>query len=111
MLCISERGNGGHAAPVDVGVISVCGVRNDSFDVDQGLNLLHNFGMSTGTIPTAIDDMHAVSEAFLAGRAVDPEVARRLHERAAELRQRLIAEHGLQDISVPLLRQARETGP
>lgn len=79
--------------------------------VDEALNLLHNYGMSIDTIPTAIDDMHAVSEAFLAGRAVDAEVARRVHERAAELRQRLIAEHGLQDLSVPLLRQARETGP
>ena len=66
--------------------------------------------MNTDTIPTAVDDMHAVSEAFLAGRPVDPDVARRVRGRASELRKRLIAEHGLQNISVPLLRQARETG-
>lgn len=66
--------------------------------------------MSIDTIPTAIDDMHAVSDAVLAGRPVDPEVARRVHERAAEVRKRMIVEYGLQDIGVPLLRQAREAG-
>lgn len=66
--------------------------------------------MSTASLPTAIEDMHAVTEAVLAGRPIDPDLAQRVHQRAAELRKRMIVERGLQDISVPLLRQARETG-
>ena len=66
--------------------------------------------MSAGTIPTATDDMHAVTEAYLAGRPIDSEVARRVRERAAEIRQRILADHGLLDFGVPLIRQAREAG-
>jgi hypothetical protein len=65
--------------------------------------------MSTDTIPTAVDDMHAVSEAVLAGRPVDRDVARRVQERAEASRKRLIEQYGLQDIGVDLIRQARET--
>lgn len=66
--------------------------------------------MNTETVPTELEDKQAVTEAFLAGRPVDREVARRVHERADEIRKRMIAEYGLQDIGVPLLRQAREAG-
>ncbi|MSR58754.1 MAG: hypothetical protein EXS05_14060 [Planctomycetaceae bacterium] len=76
--------------------------------VDCGPKKSDNSGMSTDTIPTAIDDMHAVTEAVLAGRPIDPEVARRVEERAEEFRQRMIREHGLQNIGVELIRQARE---
>jgi hypothetical protein len=66
--------------------------------------------MSTDTIPTAIDDMRAVSEAVLGGRPIDPELARRIEERVDEARKRIIATHGLLDISVPYIRESREAG-
>jgi hypothetical protein len=66
--------------------------------------------MKIVTVPTELEDKQAVTEAFLAGRPVDPEVARRVHERADGIRKRMIEEYGLQDIGVPLLRQAREAG-
>ena len=69
-----------------------------------------NSMMGTDTIPTELDDKQAVTEAFLAGRPLDPEVARRVRERADEIRKRMIADYGLQNIGVPLLRQAREAG-
>ena len=64
--------------------------------------------MSTDTIPSAVDDMHAVSEAVLAGRPIDPAVVLRIEERAAEFRERMIRDHGLLDICVPLTRESRE---
>ncbi len=60
--------------------------------------------MSTDTIPTDVDDIKAVTEAFLAGRAVDPVVARRVQERAAKVRQDMFEQFGLQDIGVPIIR-------
>ena len=66
--------------------------------------------MSTDTVPSAVDDMHAVSEAVLAGRPIDLAVTLRIEERAAEFRERMIRDHGLLDISVPLTRQSREAG-
>ncbi len=64
--------------------------------------------MNTATIPTAIDDLRAVNEAVLAGRHIDPDLARRIEERAEEFRQRMIREHGLLNIGVDLIRKARE---
>ncbi|MBS0265674.1 MAG: hypothetical protein JSS02_27325 [Planctomycetes bacterium] len=78
--------------------------------VDSCLCIDDNFSMLTEITPTANDDLRAVNEAFLAGRPVDPEVARRVRERGAEIRQRMLAEQGLLDIGVSLLRQAREAG-
>jgi hypothetical protein len=52
--------------------------------------------------------MKAVSEAFLAGRPVDPVNARRVQERGAKLRQEMIDQYGLQDIGVDIIREARE---
>ena len=66
--------------------------------------------MSIDVTPTAEDDLKSVNEAFLAGRKVDPEVSRRIHERADQVRERLLNERGLQDIGVPYLRHAREIG-
>ena len=61
---------------------------------------------------TTIDEvMQAVNEAFLSGRPLDPEVARRVDGRAAEFRERMMREKGLQDICVPYTRQLREARP
>jgi hypothetical protein len=66
--------------------------------------------MNTDTLPSALDDMHAATDAFLAGRPLDPELARRIKERADESRKKIVETNGLLNISVPYLRQDRETG-
>lgn len=53
-------------------------------------------------------DIQAVNEAFTTGHPLDPEVAKRLDERMADFRERMIREHGLLDIAVPYTRQTRE---
>jgi hypothetical protein len=52
-------------------------------------------------------DEQAVIASFLAGQPIDPEVARRVHERAQAIRTRVFEEHGLLDIGVPAIRELR----
>ena len=66
--------------------------------------------MSTEIIPTLEEDIKAVTDAFLAGRPISPDVDARLEERAAEFRERIFREQGELDIAVPYLRESRETG-
>ena len=66
--------------------------------------------MTTETLPTLEDDIKVVTEAFLAGRPVPPEVEARLDERAAEFRKRIFEQNGYLDIAVPYTRETRETG-
>jgi hypothetical protein len=66
--------------------------------------------MNAATIPTIEEDVKTVTEAFLAGRLVPPDVDARIAERAAEARQRIFEQHGFLDIAVPYIRQDRETG-
>ena len=67
-----------------------------------------NANMTTNTLPPEVRaDMDAVAAAVTAGRPVDPEVARRVRERADQARDRLLATHGVQNIGVQLIREAR----
>jgi hypothetical protein len=69
-----------------------------------------NNDMSTETAATAVSpeaDLDAVVEALTAGKAVDPEVARRVRDRSAEARQKLLATRGVQDIGVAIIRELR----
>ena len=43
-------------------------------------------------------------EAFLTGRSVDAEVARRVQERSRLVREEVFRKHGLVDIAVPAIR-------
>ena len=52
-------------------------------------------------------DEQAVITSFLTGQALNPEVARRVHERARAIRERVYREHGLVDIGVPAIRELR----
>lgn len=65
--------------------------------------------MTTELQPTVEDDVKAVNDAFLAGRPIPPDVGARIDQRAAEIRERLLREHGPFN-SVDLIRQDRETG-
>jgi hypothetical protein len=59
------------------------------------------------TEPTVESDEQAVMASFLAGTPLDPEVARRVHERAQAIRARVFEEHGLLDVGVPTIRELR----
>ena len=52
-------------------------------------------------------DEEAVMANFVAGTPVDPEVARRVHERAMKIRDEIFMRHGLVDIGVPAIRELR----
>ena len=70
-------------------------------------------GMNTTQAePLAVDlavdaDEKAVMESFLTGKPLDPDVARRVHERAQLIRQRVHLKHGIVDIGVPAIRDLR----
>jgi acyl-coenzyme A synthetase/AMP-(fatty) acid ligase len=52
-------------------------------------------------------DESAVMASFLAGAPLDPEVARRVHERAQRIREAIRERHGIVDIAVPAIRELR----
>ena len=53
-------------------------------------------------------DAEAVLAALLAGEKVDPVIARRIQERSARIRERIVREHGSLDIAVPSIRELRD---
>lgn len=64
---------------------------------------------STGTIaPDVFADGEAVIEAIIAGRKLDPELARRVRERAATITEEIRQTHGVLDIGVPAIREFRD---
>jgi len=69
--------------------------------------------MSTDTAPTGIPaetlaDLEAVAAAVAAGRKPDPELARRVRERARQATEAVRARCGESNIAVDLIRQTRD---
>jgi hypothetical protein len=54
-----------------------------------------------------ITDAQIVAECLAAGKAVPPEVAQRVNERADQARRQLLATRGVQDIGVQIIREIR----
>jgi len=52
-------------------------------------------------------DTRAVIEHAMTGKPLDPEVARRIHERAEKAREEIFRRHGVLDIGVPAIRELR----
>lgn len=52
-------------------------------------------------------DTQAVLDHVLTGKPLNPEVARRIHERADRVRQAILQNHGVVDIGVPAIRALR----
>jgi hypothetical protein len=52
-------------------------------------------------------DVEAVMAHYMTGQPLDPEVARRVHERAQKITEETYRKHGLVDIAVPALRELR----
>ena len=59
---------------------------------------------SNANVPS---DEEAVIASFVTGKPLAPEVARRVHERAQSIRERVFRTHGLLDIGVPAIRELR----
>ncbi len=62
---------------------------------------------TTGVPPDVLADAQAVIESVSSGKPLDPEVARRVHERARRIREEIFRQHGLLDLGVPLIRELR----
>lgn len=97
-------------AEVDRVRVQNMGHRPEVSAIDGPSHSSDNQIMSIDTIPIAESDMQAVTDAVLAGRPIPPDVLKRVDERAAAVRERIKRDHGILDISVPLIRQAREAG-
>jgi hypothetical protein len=57
--------------------------------------------------PDVMADLQAVTDALTSAKPVDPEVARRVRERAEKARRELLATRGVQDIGVQIIREIR----
>jgi hypothetical protein len=57
--------------------------------------------------PDVMADMQAVADAVVARRPVDPEVARRVRQRAQAITAEVRRKHGVLDIGVPAIRELR----
>ncbi len=66
--------------------------------------------METTTIPTAEEDVQIATDAFLAHRPIPTDVAERIEERAAALREQVFLRHGYLNIAVSSVRESREAG-
>lgn len=72
-------------------------------------------GMSTNTIDTSVipadilADGEAVIAAVMSGKKLDPEIARRVRERAAKITEDIRQKHGVLDIGVPAIRELRDS--
>ena len=60
-----------------------------------------------GSPAGADGDAQAVLDHVIAGTPIEPELARRVRDRAEAIRQEILASHGVQDIGVELIRQLR----
>jgi hypothetical protein len=52
-------------------------------------------------------DVQLVADCVATGIPVPPDAARRVHERAAQIRQRILKEQGVRDVGVQIIRELR----
>src|SRR5260221_4117726 len=57
--------------------------------------------------PEALADEAAVMASFVAGKPLDPEVAKRVRHRGRQIREEIFRQHGLLDIAVPAIPELR----
>jgi len=60
--------------------------------------------------PDLLADTQAILDHLVSGKLLDPEVARRVRERAERIREEIRQKHGVLDIGVPAIRELRD-GP
>jgi hypothetical protein len=65
---------------------------------------------TTGPIPAdVLADGEAIVEAVMAGRKPDPEVAKRVRERAEKVTEEIRQKHGVQNIGTQIIRDLRDS--
>jgi hypothetical protein len=62
----------------------------------------------SATPPNVSDDLQAVLDHLITGKPLDPELERRVGERAENIRAEILAKHGEINVAVELVREARE---
>lgn len=62
---------------------------------------------TSATLSEEAADNQAVIEHVMTGKPLDPEVARRIHERSDRVRQEILEKRGVQNIAVQLIREMR----
>jgi hypothetical protein len=62
---------------------------------------------STSVPEDIMADAKIVAECVATGRPIPPDVARRVHEEARKITERVYREHGLLNIGVPAIRELR----
>jgi hypothetical protein len=62
---------------------------------------------NTGIPPNIRADAQLIAECVASGKPIPPEVARRVHEDAERITERLQLQYGLLDIGVPAIRERR----
>lgn len=84
--------------------------------LDRGIKSRKNADMGTDT-PNSLDrydlraDSLAVARAISEGTVPDPEIVRRVRERAEKARLELLGTQGMQDMGVQLIREIRGALP
>ena len=61
-------------------------------------------------VPELISDLEEVARQAASGGILDPELVRRVTERADQARQEILARFGMQDIGVSIIREMRDLG-
>ena len=69
---------------------------------NESMNITYN-----KPAPPISAESQAVLDLLSTGKALDPAVAKRIHEKARKIRERVFKEHGLVDIAVPAIREFR----
>jgi hypothetical protein len=91
------------------GFFGECGFLIDDADemgtIDEMTTPRANPGL---TAPDVFADGEAVVEALVTGKPLDPEIARRIQERAARITEEIRQQHGVLDIAVPAIRELRD---
>jgi len=64
--------------------------------------------VTSDSLPEILADSEAVVAAIQSGKPLDPEIARRIHDRAERIREDVFQQHGLVDIGVPAIREFRD---
>jgi hypothetical protein len=82
--------------------LAVPAFQNESMSIDAT--------NSISVDPQELADSRAVMEHVLSQAPLDPEVYRRVHERAAKITEDLRRKHGTLDIAVDLIREVRDEG-
>lgn len=74
---------------------------------DEGMDTTEQLTDADRTRAEIAEESAAITEFRATGKPIDPEIKRRIRERAKAIKERVFREHGLVDIAVPAIREIR----